>query len=187
MKENPSRPFIVVGHCFGGLVIQRVSTQNRCRRTNEQAFLDDLYNKQSGTFDSCLGVILLGTPNRGTTTFDTQGSLLNAIAESSLISGDQESLKIEPLVLQDLKNLGGSLTETSEIFAQLCRRRNLDVICFFETQSSPVAKLVEGSNIASVNMTVKNEADLPGVYGQPGVGQIGWPRLFSAIYRSLPT
>ena len=110
----------------------------------------DPWIRQRLVFKACVGVVLLGTPNRGTLTFDTHGSLLAAIAAASTISDEQASIKIEPEVLQDLRNLEGALSDTSMDFSRLRDFRQLKVVCFYEGRASPVSKLVEGSNIPPV-------------------------------------
>ena len=107
--------------------------------------------RQSLVLKACVGVILLGTPNRGTSTFDTHGSLLAAIAAASTISDEQASINIEPKVLQDLRNLEGVLSDTSMDFSRLRNSRELKVVCFYEERASPVSRLVEGSEIPPVS------------------------------------
>jgi hypothetical protein len=102
----------------------------------------------------CKGVILLGTPNRGTRTFDTQGSLLAAIAASSATLEDPEQVMMQPHVLSDLQDMEGDITDTSSRFARVCVRSGIRVVCFYEQMSSPVAKLVQGSQMPPVGLIV---------------------------------
>lgn len=73
-QDHPRRPLVFIGHCFGGLVIQRalITAKLRPETKTEEAI-----------FHSVAGVVFLGTPNRGTAAFGPQSALFAAIAVQS--------------------------------------------------------------------------------------------------------
>lgn len=73
-QDHPRRPLVFIGHCFGGLVIQRalITAKLRPETKTEEAI-----------FHSVASVVFLGTPNRGTAAFGPQSALFAAIAVQS--------------------------------------------------------------------------------------------------------
>jgi len=75
-RECRHRPIIFIGHCFGGLVIQRAYECATSRK--------DLY---PGISDSITGIAFLGTPHRGvvsSSSMQTQGQIYQAIARAEM-------------------------------------------------------------------------------------------------------
>ena len=91
---------------------------------------------------NCAGIIFLGTPHRGTSTFTTSGKLMSAILEAAETQTDL--WRIEPGVLRDLEDTGSNLTSVSDRFARLVTTRNIRLVCFSESRQSDVSKLVPG-------------------------------------------
>jgi hypothetical protein len=141
MQDCKDRPLIFIGHCFGGLVIQKVRDFQytihifSCKRQT-------LTLHTSGLVDSTIGIIFLGTPHAGTVTFTSSGvstkDILTVIAMHS-------ELRREPKVLSELESEYGTLLEVSQDFLDLCRSsrgHSLRVINFFEQRASKVGKQI---------------------------------------------
>ena len=141
MQDCKDRPLIFIGHCFGGLVIQKVSSFRypiHIFSCNMQA----LSLHTSCLVGSTVGIIFLGTPHSGTVTFTSRGvstkDILTVIAMHS-------ELRREPKVLDELDSEGGALLEVSQDFLNLCRSprgSGLEVINFFEQRASSVGKQI---------------------------------------------
>ncbi|KAF1921215.1 hypothetical protein BDU57DRAFT_41802 [Ampelomyces quisqualis] len=124
--EDPQRPLIFIGHCFGGLVIQRALNLAKMRP-----------GEYPGVFDSCTGIVFLGTPHRGTRSFTRESALFAAIAASSDLSQ-----KIEVGVLDALRSEEGALLETTDDFVGICNDSRSMITCFFEQRPSKLGKVV---------------------------------------------
>ncbi|KAH4194133.1 hypothetical protein HBI44_148440 [Parastagonospora nodorum] len=129
--EHFKRPLLFVGHCFGGLVIQRALN---LAKMQDQAY--------PNIFDSTVGVIFLGTPHRGTQSFKQDSALFAAIAASSELYRDNN---IEPGVLKAMESENGSLLDVTDDFTTLCAEtaeKGPKITCFFEQRSSKLGKIV---------------------------------------------
>ncbi|KAI0383586.1 hypothetical protein F5Y04DRAFT_278767 [Hypomontagnella monticulosa] len=77
-KNCLNRPIVFIGHCFGGLVIQRAYTLAK-------AYGDD--EEFSGVSDSITGVVFLGTPHHGVvgnSGLQTQGQIYQTIVQANV-------------------------------------------------------------------------------------------------------
>lgn len=142
MQDCKDRPLIFIGHCFGGLVIQKVrSFQYTIHVFSGKRQTLTLHT--SGLVNSTVGIIFLGTPHSGTVSFSSKGvstkDFLTVIAMHS-------ELRHEPKVLSELESAEYSaLLEVSEDFLDLCRSSrgvSLQVINFFEQRASKVGKQI---------------------------------------------
>jgi hypothetical protein len=88
-----------------------------------------------------MGIVFLGTPHRGTKTFQNTGMLMAAILKEASIRSD---LRVESSVLKDLDDTGAGLATVSDDFAQFARTRGISLVCFFEGRQSNVSKLAPG-------------------------------------------
>ncbi|KAI9771574.1 MAG: hypothetical protein M1839_002767 [Geoglossum umbratile] len=130
-EDAQGKPLIFIGHCFGGLVIERALI---IAKLLERSF--------PGILNSTVGVVFLGTPHRGSKAFLPQSDLLAAIAsQSDLQSG------IEPGVLGAMRSDSGATLDVAEDFADLCRSAELLVTCFFEQRKSSLGKVIGRSDI----------------------------------------
>lgn len=129
--EDLRRPLIFIGHCFGGLVIQRA--------LNLAKMQHDAY---PGVFDSFRGAVFLGTPHRGTKSFAQDSALFAAIAASSDLSEG-----LETGILKYMKSEGGALLDVTDDFVNLCSGRGSLISCFFEQRSSKLGKIVGRKDI----------------------------------------
>ncbi|KAG6365428.1 hypothetical protein INS49_007039 [Diaporthe citri] len=132
-QQDPMRPLIFIGHCFGGLVIQRaLITARLCPESEtEEAILN-----------STVGAVFLGTPHRGTGAFGSQSALLAAIAAQSDLYVSMESD-----VLDAMEAERGELLDVSEDFLKLSVRADLRITCFFEQMESNLGKMIERDDI----------------------------------------
>ncbi|CAG9938715.1 unnamed protein product [Clonostachys rosea f. rosea IK726] len=129
--EDLERPLIFIGHCFGGLVIERALNLAKMRQ-----------EKYPGLFDSSVGVVFLGTPHRGSRSFTRESALLAAIAASSDLSKH-----LETSVLDTMTSDTGSLLDVSDDFITLCTDGGPEISCFFEQRSSKLGKVVGRTDI----------------------------------------
>jgi hypothetical protein len=82
------------------------------------------------------GIIFLGTPHRGTTSF-----YLNGIICATLAANPKK--RMEPGVLDAFKSQDQDLTDTSRDFVSLCRRFHIAGFCFYEERESKLGKMLE--------------------------------------------
>ncbi|KAH7400986.1 hypothetical protein DE146DRAFT_677647 [Phaeosphaeria sp. MPI-PUGE-AT-0046c] len=125
------RPLIFIGHCFGGLVIQRALNLAKMQQ-----------NAYPGVFDSCVGTIFLGTPHRGTRSFAQDSSLFAAIAASSDLSQS-----LETGILDSMKSENGALLDVTDDFVNLCSEGGPLISCFFEQRPSKLGKIIGRNDI----------------------------------------
>lgn len=129
--EDLQRPLIFIGHCFGGLVVQRA--------LNLAKMQQDAY---PGVFDSTVGIVFLGTPHRGTQSFTQDSALFAAIAASSDLSR-----KLETGVLESMASGDGALLDVTDDFVRLCIGGGPLITCFFEQRPSRIGKIVGKDDI----------------------------------------
>lgn len=129
--EDLQRPLIFVGHCFGGLVIQRALNLAKMQQ-----------GAYPGLFDSSIGIVFLGTPHRGTKSFTQESALLAAIAASSDLSQNLETGVLDSMTSDD-----GALLDVADDFIALCVDGGPMISCFFEQRSSKLGKVVGRNDI----------------------------------------
>ena len=144
MQNCKDLPLIFIGHCFGGLVIQKVRscpfTVHVFSYKRQALTTDSLANRQNaGFFDFTVGLIFLGTPHSGTVTFTSRGVSTQANLNVIAMHAD---LRYESEVLKDLEDNDGALLQVSNDFLRLCRSSNMKVINFFEQRDSKVGKQI---------------------------------------------
>jgi hypothetical protein len=86
--------------------------------------------------DSTKGLVFFGTPFRGTNTFLSQGELLQLIAEHN---------DVENSALQILAPGNDNLENTLYEYSRMGHR--IPAVCFYETKSTDVARIVNGREI----------------------------------------
>ncbi|KAH3977201.1 hypothetical protein HBI56_048280 [Parastagonospora nodorum] len=143
--ENLQRPLIFIGHCFGGLVIQRALNLAKMQ-----------HNAYPGVFDSSVGIVFLGTPHRGTKSFTRNSALFAAIAASSDLSQ-----KFETTVLNSLASEDGGLLDVTDDFVNLCAGPGPNITCFYEQRPSKLGKIVGRDDIDEF-IVDQNSATLDG-------------------------
>ncbi|KAH7085259.1 hypothetical protein BKA63DRAFT_499273 [Paraphoma chrysanthemicola] len=125
------RPLIFIGHCFGGLVIQRALNLAKMQQ-----------NEYPGVFDSSVGIVFLGTPHRGTQSFTRSSALFAAIAASSDVGR-----KLETEILKSLASEDGGLLDVTDDFVSICTDGRPMITCFFEQRPSKLGKIVGRDDI----------------------------------------
>ncbi|PQE16118.1 WD40 YVTN repeat-like-containing domain protein [Rutstroemia sp. NJR-2017a BBW] len=111
-RDCPSRRLIFIGHCFGGLVI-------------EKKFKALIKPQMSKILDATIGVILLGTPHNGTDKI-TSGELLTRIIQAGAAG--------EPTSLAALKIDNEMVLDTVKDFSIATRKNGI-------AKSSKVSKM----------------------------------------------
>ncbi|PQE27705.1 WD40 YVTN repeat-like-containing protein [Rutstroemia sp. NJR-2017a WRK4] len=144
-RDCSSRRLIFIGHCFGGLVI-------------EKKFKALVKPQMSKILDATIGVILLGTPHNGTDKI-TSGELLTRIIQAGAAG--------EPTSLTALKVDNEMVLDTVKDFSIATRKNGIAVHCYFEQKSSKVSKMF-GVNYKDF-IVDEDSANLDGCesYGQP--------------------
>ncbi|KAH7137368.1 hypothetical protein B0J13DRAFT_597107 [Dactylonectria estremocensis] len=127
-QDCPFRPLILIGHCFGGLVIQKAY--------NNAVFHPGDHCNMS---ESITGMIFMGTPHQGlrdSSELGTNGKIYAYIVESKLQIQD-ESLKT---MAQD----SGELLNTVHDFTRRLQTSQSppQVFCFFEQKQTKVGAIV---------------------------------------------
>jgi hypothetical protein len=100
---------------------------------------------------NCAGVLFLGTPHKGTSTFATHGELLVAITLAAA-SAENSNFAVEEDILLDLRSAGDGLTTISQEFCMLSTSRNLNIKCFHEGRRSNISRLVDNLEIPPVSL-----------------------------------
>ncbi|THW71051.1 hypothetical protein D6D19_07467, partial [Aureobasidium pullulans] len=130
-KENPFRPLIVVAHCFGGLVVLKVSIAIA-------ALIEACHDtaRWHGTFQSTTGLIFFGTPFRG-----AEGMSQSEMLQAALSEYKQEEVHTKVLNILDPGN--ELLQDLVDGFGKTRSLPNkAQVACFFELQPSNVGAIV---------------------------------------------
>ncbi|RYP44909.1 hypothetical protein DL768_008685 [Monosporascus sp. mg162] len=122
------RPIIFIGHCFGGLVIQKAYTHATLHKDDH---LD--------ISDSVTGMLFLGTPHHGVkenSQLQTQSQLYQAIA--------QTNTRVEDNVLKTLAQDNEMLVSVHFDFTRIVGRHGNSapmIYCFFEQQKTKVGRI----------------------------------------------
>ncbi|KAF3000472.1 hypothetical protein E8E14_000812 [Neopestalotiopsis sp. 37M] len=125
-KDCPSRPLLFLGHCFGGLVIEKVASQNAV--VISKLHFEDF----PGIIQSLAGIVFLGTPHRGSRA-QSPASIIATIA-STLGLGEKSSLLTA--VQQDSE----MLQDLVQDFTRTVNRNSVPLFCFFEQLKSDITK-----------------------------------------------
>ncbi|OBT58354.1 hypothetical protein VE04_01353 [Pseudogymnoascus sp. 24MN13] len=104
------RPIIFIGHCFGGIVIEKA--------------IVDAQSKLKSLISCIAGVICMGTPHQGT------GSH-GAVAAIARV-GAYLNLATESQILETLNPVSETLEDTVKSFAEASSRNHWPVHCFYE-------------------------------------------------------
>ncbi|KAH7120138.1 hypothetical protein B0J13DRAFT_568367 [Dactylonectria estremocensis] len=128
-RENcPFRPLILIGHCFGGLVIQKAY--------NNAVFHPDDWSNLS---ESITGMIFIGTPHQGlrdSSQLCSQGEIYAHIVESKL--------KIQDQSLRTMAQDNEELTNTVHDFTRRLKtcQSPPEVFCFYEEKETKIGAIV---------------------------------------------
>jgi hypothetical protein len=119
----PDRPVIFIGHCFGGIVIQKAVIAAK------------LHAKDYPSISRAVsGIVFLGTPNRGSGS-QSKAAVIAAIAAMTGF-GERSSL------LSMLERDSEPLRDLFSDFVRLAVNDAISLTCFFELHKSRVADIV---------------------------------------------
>lgn len=122
-QDCHDRPIILIGHCFGGIVIEKALVDASGFRNNFSSLLG-----------SIAGVICMGTPHQGT---GSHGAVA-AIARAGAWIG----LATESRVLESLNPLSEILEDTVKRFAEASYHNHWPVHCFYEAYPTNHNKVI---------------------------------------------
>lgn len=150
----PLRPMVFIGHCFGGIVIERVSRERMVHHDLDADIVvkalvsAKLHEEDYPSFvRSVAGVVFLGTPHRGSS-LQSKASVIASIA-SAVGLGEQSSLlKIAEKDSEMLADLLHDFTRTVDSMS-------MPLFCFFEQHKSDVARVLKPRGLKKLIPSVK--------------------------------
>ncbi|KAF3921277.1 hypothetical protein ABW21_db0206946 [Orbilia brochopaga] len=125
------RPIIFVGHCFGGLVMQKAYN---LAKANDIDY--------PGIWRATTGLVFIGTPHQGAgSALSSQGSIYQAIVA--------HELPTEEGILRILEEGNETLVDVVREFTRLVNLKPppVNLYCFFEQRSTIVGKIVRDDSI----------------------------------------
>ncbi|KXJ85652.1 hypothetical protein Micbo1qcDRAFT_127656 [Microdochium bolleyi] len=153
-EDCADRPLLLIGHCFGGLIIQRV--YNEAMKTKAD---------YPGLAAAIIGTIFLATPFQGLESqagFHPQGQVY-----AMIVAADVE---MQDNVFQSISRDNDTLIDTVTTFTrhlELEERRPM-VFCFFEQKPSPVGRVIGATGLPKQFM-VGQQASTLGNYQYAGL------------------
>lgn len=117
--DQSSIPLVIIAHSLGGLLVKDVLIQ--ISNSSDDCELLDLIS----------GVLFYGVPHRGMD-----------ITSLRAVVGDQPNRLLESLC----RTNSPSLAQQRRDFAETVSRRNLQIFCFYETETSPTAEPVSNDS-----------------------------------------
>lgn len=159
-KDCDRRPIVLIGHCYGGLVMQ-------------QAYLTShrLASDYPGIYNSITGMIFLGTPFQGSclSNMGTGGENTGTVGEIYQVIR-QQNLKIEDGLLQTIAHDNTILVDTVADFTREIQKRTAPpgLFCFFERRSTPIGKIANLKDRPMEFAVNESSGTLPG-YGKLGL------------------
>lgn len=117
-KDFAQRPLILIGHCFGGLVIEKALIKPHARNILE----------------ATTGLVLLGTPHQGTDDLTAGG-----IVERIILAGVED---IHESSLTSLKEGNEMIFDTVQDFLLAANAKRVSIHCFFEQRRSAIDKML---------------------------------------------
>ncbi|TVY85514.1 Vegetative incompatibility protein HET-E-1 [Lachnellula suecica] len=117
-KDFANRPLILIGHCFGGLVIEKALIKPHALNI----------------LDATTGLVLLGTPHRGTDDLTAGG-----IVERIILAGVED---IHESSLASLREGSEMVLDTVQDFVLAANAKQVSIHCFFEQRRSAVDKML---------------------------------------------
>ena len=130
-RKCPDRPLIFIGHCYGGLVIQKalVTAKHHSERW-------------TGIFESTIGLVFLGTPHRGTGHITSTG--MKETLNERHAHVEDYSLAIEDSVLETLLSQSPMLDDVRREFVDtwIASHGRNGLVCFYEQKATIVGKII---------------------------------------------
>ncbi|KAK6522467.1 hypothetical protein TWF281_003028 [Arthrobotrys megalospora] len=130
-EDCEDRPIIFVGHCFGGLVMQKAYNMAKANDVD-----------YPGIWAATTGMIFIGTPHQGTgNALHSQGKIYQAIAATNM--------RTEEGILRVLEDGNETLVDVVREFTRLVNLKPApcNIFCFFEQKSTTVGKIVKDNSI----------------------------------------
>lgn len=143
LQHCTRRPILLIGHCYGGLVLQQVYLQSQRRLID-----------YPGIYNSITGMIFLGTPHYGADM--SLGEIYETIRK--------ESLQIEDGLLKTIEHDNTVLVDTVADFTREIKLRTAapEIFCFFEERTTPIGRLANLKNHPRVFVVNESSGTLPG-------------------------
>ncbi|KAI9770873.1 MAG: hypothetical protein M1839_002993, partial [Geoglossum umbratile] len=126
-RKKASRPIILLGHSFGGLVVKEAIVHATLSHDREHQ-----YNIHQAVVRCIVGAVFLGTPHKGSPTY----------AKAGIVMASIDSIRGKPAYPEGLEPLvqvssGGALTKLQRDFQRARTSTllsDLQVMCFWETK-----------------------------------------------------
>jgi len=128
--ECQDRPIVFVGHCFGGLIMQKAYNMAKANDVD-----------YPGVWSSTTGMIFIGTPHQGAgKALHSQGQIYKAVATE---------WRAEPGILRVLEEGNETLVDVVREFTRLVNLKShpVNIFCFFEKISTKVGMIVNDDSI----------------------------------------
>ncbi|KAI1662004.1 hypothetical protein F4813DRAFT_343179 [Daldinia decipiens] len=128
-EDCMSRPVLLIGHCFGGLVVQEAYNTAALH-----------HQDHPGIADSIVGMIFLGTPHHGvpdSSALGTQGQIYKAIIEAKV----QVQYGLMGTIAQDNDILVNTVHNFTRI-VELRRDNAPKLCCFYEQKGSHIGRVI---------------------------------------------
>lgn len=118
----PERPIIFIGHCFGGIIIEKALN------------LAKLLSKHSSIVDHVAGVIFLATPHKGTGSQSSAAIVANIAAYAKI--GQRSHL------VDSLEPNSKLLDDVVRDFTCLANDIRIPLCCFFEQRTTDITAIL---------------------------------------------
>ncbi|OBT55313.1 hypothetical protein VE04_04045 [Pseudogymnoascus sp. 24MN13] len=126
-EDCRTRPILFIGHCFGGLVIEKAT------------ILAKLHDDDYPDMLRCIaGIVFLGTPHKGSAS-QSKAAIIASVA-SAFGKGEMTSL------LKAVEKDSEMLNDLVHDFTRVVNRGAIPLFCFFEQKRTDVAKIFKPIN-----------------------------------------
>jgi hypothetical protein len=133
-KHCPNRPIVFIGHCFGGIIIEKALASSKQR--------------SHSIVDHTVGVVFIATPHRGTQTQSTAAIIADIAAKANL---GQRSRLIDSLAPHE-----DFLKDIVFQFSRLANEIRIPICCFYEQRRTDVASILRKNISLIPHMNVRS-------------------------------
>lgn len=155
----PTRPLVLICHCFGGIVIQRAIIEAKIH-SEDWTVLPQSPDQESRDIVDCVaGIVFLGTPFRGSHA-QTYAKMIGTIMSYM----DRANTKIYDLTEPKSQEQRDQLNN----FVRIVNRQAIPICCFYEKHKSNLARIIKASPFKKETIVVEeNSATIDGLRSLP--------------------